>query len=884
MKRLTYDDVRDIPAYDFVSNAFDFSNKSVTALANVVKMALMAGYPAQDVLTCISYEFQISKLVSPRDVQPGNIESLQLPPEVNSIFIRMGRDYVPRPVDTSHVVMTPEMEAVVDKTARAIHEDWRSNRAKEGITVEENPLMRPWEELSDGEKADTLNTARETVKAIAVIGGIRGRDLDDNEMFSVLQNSLDVNTHEIWAANKIAGGTIYGTERVKKDGKDVSHPDLLPYDQLSEATKEYDRRIDGIILTTVRDERLEIAAQLPEKKTETMGELLGVMKEAGSEDAVEKADRAILEEELKYEKEPRLVHARYIIADHLLREEAETVCRDKNIMPGKDAVRTMVSRMGPFQEGTLVAGNRKGAYYVIGEGAKPRMNIDGDIIVNATDIDGDVVSLSSRETPDVRKAVMKECGLQGFTVRDEYATYKAEYGLHVNNLKDEITKKKMLWSAEQLMDEFLSAGFEMVLDTSDLVRRVNAQHCSRLTDTLKGKGLDIALQAFNSAGVAIRYTGEDENILTSMYEDREECVKEMRESEEACSMMMVRKILDNYDYAQSKKSAYPNSFEETANLFGGAVTEFMTHVKERFSEESIIWNHADRMDAAERLAESLRYQLGRRMDNRKLGLHVNGLVDTITIQRNKFEQYILDMNAYQVKNAVSRLFTRKPKIPEIGTLLAKIEELRSVLVTEATIDSILSPIDDGTIRDKAQGFYESAKKECESLAKDIDFFRKNFRKNFAEVEKTVAISKICEAVSGLKADFSAAQRQREPKKLIPEEGKMIDLLVSYGVSQTEAKAMYDTWRQGEKAVFDGELNVRPARSYDPKPSTIRVKGQNGFNEGGTLSIFSASGKEYGAFRDLVSRNRDIGRTEKEGTAKAVRQEKRQSPEQRHPKR
>lgn len=878
MKRLSYDDVRDIPAYDFVSNAFDFSNKSVTALANVAKMALMAGYPAQDVLTCISYELQLSKLVSPRDVQPGNIESLQLPPEVNSIFIRMGRDYVPRPVDTSHVVITPEMEAVVDKTARAIHEDWRSNRAKEGITIEENPLMRPWEELSDGEKADTLNTARETVKAIAVIGGIRGRDLDDNEMFSVLQNSLDVNTHEVWAANKIAGGTVYAVDRVKKDGKDVSHPDLLPYDQLSEGTKEYDRRIDKIILTTIRDERLEIAAQLPEKETETMGELLGVMKEAGSADAVEKADHAILEEELKYEKGPRLVHARYIIADHLLREEAETVCRDKNIMPGKDAVRTMVSRMGPFQEGTLVAGKHNGAYYVIEEGTKLSMNIDGDIIVKAKNVDGDVVSLSSKELPGIRKAVMEECRNQGFVVLDQFTVNKPEYGLHVNNLKEKVTQKKMLWSAEQLMDEFLSAGFEMVPDTGDLVRRVDPQHCSRLADTLKGKGLDIALQAFNDAGVALHYTGADENILRSMYEDREECVKEMRESEEACSVMMVGKILDNYE--RSKKSANPNSLEETANRFGGAVTEFMTHVKERFSEESIIWNHADRMDAAERLAESLRYKLGCSMNNRKLGLHINGLVDTITVQRNKFGQYILDMNAYQAKNAVARLFARKPEIPEMDTALAKIEELRSVLVTEATIDSILSPIDDGTIRDKAQGFYESAQKACDSLVKDIDFIRKNF----AGAEETVAISKICEAVSDLKADFSAAQRQREPKNLIPEEGKMIDLLVSYGVSQTEAKAMYDTWRQGEKAVFDGELNVRPARSYDPKPSTIRVKGQIGFNEGGTLSIFSASGKEYGAFRDLVSRNRDIGRAEKEGTAKAMRQEKRQSPEQKHPKR
>lgn len=46
------------------------------------------------------------------------------------------------------------------------------------------------------------------------------------------------NVHEIWAAARIADGWVYGEERndVKKE-----HPCLVPYTELSESEKEYDR-------------------------------------------------------------------------------------------------------------------------------------------------------------------------------------------------------------------------------------------------------------------------------------------------------------------------------------------------------------------------------------------------------------------------------------------------------------------------------------------------------------------------------------------------------------------------------------------------------------------------------------------------------------------
>lgn len=44
--------------------------------------------------------------------------------------------------------------------------------------------------------------------------------------------------HERWAANRIQEGWEFGTEY---DGKNKKHPCLIPYDQLPESEKEYDR-------------------------------------------------------------------------------------------------------------------------------------------------------------------------------------------------------------------------------------------------------------------------------------------------------------------------------------------------------------------------------------------------------------------------------------------------------------------------------------------------------------------------------------------------------------------------------------------------------------------------------------------------------------------
>jgi len=53
-----------------------------------------------------------------------------------------------------------------------------------------------------------------------------------------LTERLAENTHELWAAQRIATGWRYGTQR---DDVQRLHPGLVPYDQLPESEKAYDR-------------------------------------------------------------------------------------------------------------------------------------------------------------------------------------------------------------------------------------------------------------------------------------------------------------------------------------------------------------------------------------------------------------------------------------------------------------------------------------------------------------------------------------------------------------------------------------------------------------------------------------------------------------------
>jgi hypothetical protein len=85
--------------------------------------------------------------------------------------------YEPRPIDTTGVVLTPDVEALVERLAESIHDTWAERRLAEGWTygprrddiLKTHPGLVPYGDLEESEKDYDRATVRETVKAMVAM-------------------------------------------------------------------------------------------------------------------------------------------------------------------------------------------------------------------------------------------------------------------------------------------------------------------------------------------------------------------------------------------------------------------------------------------------------------------------------------------------------------------------------------------------------------------------------------------------------------------------------------------------------------------------------------------------------------------------------------------
>jgi adenylate cyclase len=86
--------------------------------------------------------------------------------------------YQPKPIDTDAVVLAPGIEALVERLAESIHDNWAVRRISEGWSYGANrdderkvhPDLVPYADLAESEKEYDRTTVRETVKGILALG------------------------------------------------------------------------------------------------------------------------------------------------------------------------------------------------------------------------------------------------------------------------------------------------------------------------------------------------------------------------------------------------------------------------------------------------------------------------------------------------------------------------------------------------------------------------------------------------------------------------------------------------------------------------------------------------------------------------------------------
>ncbi|MBR5899473.1 MAG: Ryanodine receptor Ryr [Muribaculaceae bacterium] len=90
----------------------------------------------------------------------------------------MNKNYEPKPIDTNNVVLPAELDELVEKLARNVHDVWAKSRIDEGWTygeqrndtLKQHPCLVDYDELPESEKEYDRNTAIGTLKLITHLG------------------------------------------------------------------------------------------------------------------------------------------------------------------------------------------------------------------------------------------------------------------------------------------------------------------------------------------------------------------------------------------------------------------------------------------------------------------------------------------------------------------------------------------------------------------------------------------------------------------------------------------------------------------------------------------------------------------------------------------
>lgn len=90
----------------------------------------------------------------------------------------MEKRYVPQPMDTSDVQLPEELNELVERMAKNVHEFWAQSRIEQGWVygqersdaLKTHPCLIPYEDLPEIEKAYDRDTALGTLKLICKLG------------------------------------------------------------------------------------------------------------------------------------------------------------------------------------------------------------------------------------------------------------------------------------------------------------------------------------------------------------------------------------------------------------------------------------------------------------------------------------------------------------------------------------------------------------------------------------------------------------------------------------------------------------------------------------------------------------------------------------------
>lgn len=140
---------------------------------------------------------------------------------------------------------SPELllEGTHEILARATHEEYLRERHRQGITVTDDPALRPWEELDEKLKNSSRRYADHIGVKLKAVGGVIA-PLDDWDATLFEPTPVEIERlaemeHERWVRERLDEGWTPGARDVVKK----KSPYLVPWAELSQDIQEYDRAL-----------------------------------------------------------------------------------------------------------------------------------------------------------------------------------------------------------------------------------------------------------------------------------------------------------------------------------------------------------------------------------------------------------------------------------------------------------------------------------------------------------------------------------------------------------------------------------------------------------------------------------------------------------------
>lgn len=182
-----------------------------------------------------------------------------------SIIERGVRPYTPHPEYVAHIKLPEDIMPIADMLAENAHDIWAIKRLADGNY--DPSYMKPFCELNKKQRNMDYPTALNTIKLLYKLGftitknetsefvfqsnkrDAEGKyvpnpiNVDDVVLPKEVENLTEYiaeNAHEEWARGKFKEGWVYGPKRDKEKKQSF---DLIPYCELLDSEKEYDRKM-----------------------------------------------------------------------------------------------------------------------------------------------------------------------------------------------------------------------------------------------------------------------------------------------------------------------------------------------------------------------------------------------------------------------------------------------------------------------------------------------------------------------------------------------------------------------------------------------------------------------------------------------------------------